>query len=162
MTRGQNELVLDEVLHDRCVHKIVLRRRNRIKTYVSNLIAERSGQWEVYSRAELIEPRPTVELNVFELHQHIAANEAFFARIDAVLRSTGQTGLDIAYEELGNRAEHLRWLEFLGVDDRKILLVGRSIKQNPSDLRRLVKNFDEIAKALRGTELDGDLRCASD
>lgn len=158
MTRGQNELVLDKVLHDRFVHKIVLRRRNRIKTFVSSLIAEQSGQWEVYNRAELVESRPTVELKVSELHQHIAANETYYARIDAVLRSTGQIGFDIAYEELTSRAEHARLLEFLDVDDRTVPLAGRSIKQNPNDLRRLVANYNEVAELLRGTDLDGELR----
>jgi LPS sulfotransferase NodH len=158
MTRGQNELVLENVLRDPGVRKIVLHRRNRIKTYVSTLVAERLGQWEVYREADLVEPRPKVELNVSDLRTHIAANEAYYAQINTVMRSSGQTGLEIAYEELARPAEHSRLLAFLGVIGRSVPLVGRSVKQNPTDLRQLVANYDEVLYSLRGTDLDRDLR----
>ena len=88
MTRGQNEDGPGNVLRDPGVRKIVLKRRNRIKTFVSTLVAERSGQWEVYSQADLVEPeaegraerRPNCS-------RHIAENDAYYARIEDAMRS---------------------------------------------------------------------------
>jgi LPS sulfotransferase NodH len=157
MTRGQNEQVLENVLRDPGVRKIVLKRRNRIKTYVSTLVAERSGQWEVYSEADLIKSKPKVELSVTDLRTHIALNEVYYARIDAELRFTGQEALDVAYEDLDNPAVHSHLLGELGVTRRSIPLKSRSIKQNSSDLRQLVANYDEVLKALKGTEMVAEL-----
>jgi LPS sulfotransferase NodH len=162
MTRGQGEEVLEHLLHDRGIRKILLRRRNRIKTYVSTLIAERSGQWEVYNHAELIEPKPEVELKLPDLCRHIAENEAYYARIDAALRLSGQKAIEIAYEDLGDAVEHARLLGELGVARPNVPLVARSIKQNPADLRKLIANFDELLTALEGTEMVAELRSTRD
>ncbi len=62
-TRGQNQDVLKSVVEDTGVKKIVLRRRNRIKTYVSERIAQETQQWEVYSRQELTMPRPRIQVD---------------------------------------------------------------------------------------------------
>src|SRR5262245_28095673 len=45
MTHRQNPLVFEQVLNDPGVKKIILRRVNRIKTFVSYAIAEKLGQW---------------------------------------------------------------------------------------------------------------------
>ena len=108
MTRGQNEQALANVLADPGVHKIVLKRKNRIKTYVSSLIAEQSGQWEVYSDADLIEPRPKVELSVSDVRRHMAENEAHYSQIKNVLQCSAQNALAVAYEDLDSSAEHSR------------------------------------------------------
>ncbi len=153
MTRGQNEQVFESVLREPGVRKIVLKRRNRIKTYVSTLVAERSGQWEAYSEAELVEPRPKVELNIANLQQHIAENQAYYERIDNALQSSGQDAVAVVYEDLGDPLEHVRLLAALGVLCRSVPLVARSVKQNPTDLRRLVSNFDEVLVKLQGTDM---------
>lgn len=157
MTRGQDEQILARVLGDSDVRKIVLKRQNRIKTFVSALVAERSGQWEVYCDADLIEPKPKVELDLSDLRRHIAENEAYYAGIDSVLRSSGQYALNVAYEDLSSSQAHSRLLQYLEVRDRSAPLFAQSVKQNPTDLRRLVANYDEVLCALRGTELASEL-----
>jgi LPS sulfotransferase NodH len=160
MTRGQNEQILAKVLLDRSVRKIVLSRRNRIRTYVSSLVAERSGQWEVYSEADLIEPRPKVDVDVSDLHRQVAQNEAYYARIERALQFSGQEALAVVYEDLGSSAEHSRVLAYLDVADASVPLFARSVKQNPGDLRRLVANYDEVLSSLRDTEMVAEL-CSS-
>jgi LPS sulfotransferase NodH len=157
MTRGQNERILAKVLGDPDVRKIVLKRHNRIKTFVSALVAERTGQWEVYSDADLIQHKPKVELKLEDLRRHMSENEAYYEGIDNVLRSTGQKALKIAYEDLGSAQAHSLLLGYLGVRDSLAPLIARSVKQNPNDLRRLVTNYDELLNALRGTELVAEL-----
>jgi LPS sulfotransferase NodH len=157
MTRGQHEGVFASVLHDPGLRKIILRRRNRVKTYVSTLVAEQSGQWEVYRAADLIEPRPKVTVNLADLNKQIAENQAYYATIDGVLQSSGQRSFQVAYEDLGSESEHRRLLDYLGASCRSLPLAARSVKQNPADLRPLVTNYDEILSEFRDTELVAEL-----
>jgi hypothetical protein len=157
MTRGQNELVLAKVLRDPEVRKIVLKRRNRIKTYVSSLIAERSGQWEAYNEAELAGPKPKIELEIDQFHHHIRVNELYYDEIDAILRSTNQGALAVTYENLVNSSEAATMLSYLGIGCRSCELVPASVKQNPTDLRLLISNYDEVSAELEGGELYEEL-----
>ena len=161
MTRGQNDDVLCNVLLDPGVRKIVLKRRNRIKTYVSTLIAERSGQWEVYSGSELVGPGPRVDLKVEQLCEHIRINESYYAGINGLLDSTGQRSLVVDYENLASTEQGSAILAFLGVGDEARRLVPRSVKQNPADLRLLISNYDELLGSLQGSELFHEL-CSVD
>jgi hypothetical protein len=132
MTHRQNEAVLDAVLRDTDVRKIVLRRKNRVRTFVSKRISEELDQWEVYGEAELGSERPRV-------------------RVD----DTRQPFLRVSYERLADHDERTRALDFLGLPDAT--LRARSVRQNPAPLRELVTNYGELESALAGTALAADL-----
>jgi len=161
MTRGQNADVLCNVLLDPAVRKIVLKRRNRIKAYISTLIAERSGQWEAYSDSELVGPGPRIDLDVEKLHEYIRINKSYYAGINGFLNSTGQSSLVVDYENLASAQQGSAILAFLGVGDPARRLVPRSVKQNPADLRLLISNYDALLGSLVGSELFHEL-CSVD
>jgi hypothetical protein len=48
-------------------------------------------------------------------------------------------------------------LELLEVATDGLALAGATRKQSPSDLRQTIANFDELAAALEGSELEGEL-----
>jgi LPS sulfotransferase NodH len=154
---GHDPVVLQALLEDRGVRKIVLRRRNRIKTFVSELIAFKTGQWEVYRQGELIRDRPKVHVDLAELRQHIARNEEYFQGIDQFLQSSGQPCLRVWYEDLFADAVRLDLLRFLGVTPSLGNLSITSVKQNPKDLRELIANIAEVQSALAGSDLAGEL-----
>ncbi len=152
MTRGQDEKVIDAVLADPGVRVIVLRRRNRIKTFVSELRAERTDRWEVYDHADIAAcPRVPVDLQALEAY--MAENEAFYAHIDAALARSGSPALQVTYERLFEPAEQARILAFLGLAPDGAQLNARSVKQNSCDLRELVENYDALARGVAGTAL---------
>jgi LPS sulfotransferase NodH len=153
MTHGQAEETLQHVLDDRSVRKIVLHRRNRVKTWVSERLAERLDQWEVYDEDELAAVRPRLEIDVRDLREHAARNEAFYARVEGSLEETGQDFLPICYEELWIPRQHARLLNFLDVRPADTDLTPRSVKQGPRNLQETLANFDEVAAALRGDPL---------
>ena len=157
LTCGQAEQVLAHVLADRDVRKIVLRRRNRVKAYVSERIAERLDQWEVYDPRELEAPRPSVPVDAAALRRHVADTERFYRCIESRLEDTSQGCLRVDYEALGGPSEQARLLGFLDVDAEGVRLEARSVKQNPRDLRQLVANFDALARALEGDPLREEL-----
>jgi len=157
MTHGQAEPVLEHVLEDPAVRKIVLKRRNRVKTCVSEKVALKLDSWEVYDEADLPDRRPRVDLDPRELREHAARNERFYERVDATLADTGQTCLRVDYEDLRRTEEHTRLLRFLDAAPYDAPLEPTSLKQNPVDLREVVRNFDELAEALRGDPLRDEL-----
>lgn len=157
LTCGQAEPVLAQVLADRSVRKIVLRRRNRVKAYVSERVAEQLDQWEAYDERHLDPVRPRVEIDADRLRGHVAEVERFYRRVESRLGDTGQGCLRVEYEQLGGPGERGRLLRFLDLEPDGVSLEVRSVKQNPRDLRRLVSNFDELAEALEGDPLREEL-----
>jgi hypothetical protein len=160
MTHRQNEVVLDAVLGDASVRKIVLRRGNRIRTYVSRLISEETNQWEVDSEADLVRDQPRVHVDVEALRRSIDENERYYDDVEGLLRATAQRYLGVSYERLVEGGERTRLLEYLGLpepDRAATALSVRSVRQNPAPLRELVVNFAELERALAGTELAAEL-----
>jgi LPS sulfotransferase NodH len=157
LTCGQAEPVLAHVLAERKVRKIVLRRRNRVKAYVSERIAERLDQWEVYDERQLDRLRPRVEVDAERLRRHVAEVERFYRGVESRLEATGQGCLRIDYEDLGSPGERARLLRFLGAEPEDACLEARSVKQNPRDLREVVANFDALAGVLEGDPLRDEL-----
>jgi len=157
MTHRQNETVFNAVLNDPSVKKIVLRRENRIKTYVSWLVAQQTGQWEVYRKTDLAR-RPRVAVDEAELRQHITENDYYLSQIERVLEATRQQWVSMVYERLlANSDECARVLEFLGVAPEACALEPKSVRQNPTNLRELICNFDDLDRAWRGTSLHREL-----
>ena len=160
MTHRQNEAVLDAVLRDAGVRKIVLRRQNQVRTFVSKQISEEIDQWEVYREADLASERPRIHVDVAALRASIAENEDYYAEVERIVEATGQPFLRVSYERLVAGGERTRVLEFLGVPEAAhaaATLRMRSIRQNPASLRELVTNFAELEAALAGTALAEDL-----
>jgi LPS sulfotransferase NodH len=155
-TRGQNVEVLKSVVGDARIKKIVLRRRNRIKTFVSEKIAQQTQQWEVYSPHELALPRPSIHVDAKELLLHIESNQHFYVELLAELSRLGQPHLEVDYETLLDGSATVRMLEFLDVSP-DVLLTAASVKQNSTDLRDTISNFSELAASLPDDGLISEL-----
>jgi hypothetical protein len=151
MTRGQNDAVMRSLIGDSGVLKIILYRKNRIKTFVSEQVARQTGQWEAYAGDEVVTDTPKIRVDVESLKAHADLNERFYDDIRHSLQGKRQPCIEMSYEDIFSRPEHVRLLEFLGVDDTQARLAHSSIKQNDSDLRNLVENFDELEVALEGS-----------
>jgi LPS sulfotransferase NodH len=157
MTRGQDSRVLDALFADANIRVIVLRRANRIKTFVSELRAEAAKRWEVYDAMELDPARPRVRVEQGALGAYVAENEAFYSDIDAALVRCGNPVLRVTYERLFDADEQRRILEFLDLPADDAVLTASSVKQNSCDLRDLVDNYDVLAHELVGTALADEL-----
>jgi len=151
MTRGQNEAVMRGLIEDPGVLKIVLYRRNRLKTFVSELIARQTDQWEAYAGDKLASDTPKLHVDAGALKEHSALNEGFYEDIRRSLQTGHQPCIEMFYENIFSRSEHVRMLEFLGVEPNGTRLAHASIKQNDSDLRSLIENFQELESALEGS-----------
>lgn len=157
MTRDQDDVVIRHLLDDSAVLKIVLRRGNRLKTFVSQLIAEQTDRWEAYDTTEFPRGVGKVRVDVASLEAHVARNERFYDSVLRPLRARRQRFIEVMYEELHSRSEHRRLLTFLGVNAIHEPLSSSSVKQNPRNLRAVIANFAEVESALRGSAYADEL-----
>jgi riboflavin biosynthesis pyrimidine reductase/LPS sulfotransferase NodH len=157
INRGQNEAAFRHVLTDGGIKKIILRRRNQVKTFVSELIAERTGQWESYEFSDFSQPSPAIEIDITKLGEYLAVTGEYYADIENRLHSTGQEVLHVTYEDLNSAGEQRRILDFLGVSTPVLPLIPVTRKRNQADLRFLVSNFNELRAGLKSEELVAQL-----
>jgi len=155
-THRQNARVFPVLLGDPDIAKIVLTRRNRLKAFVSSLIAEQLNEWEVYRQADLSRQRPRVAVDVDAFLDRVAFDDAYYTEIHGRLLATAQVFEEVAYEDLFDPAVHHRLVEFLGQRPTSTGLRIESVKQNATDLRQLVSNFEEVARRLNGTRFAND------
>lgn len=152
MTRGQNDVVMRTLIEDPEVLKIVLYRRNRLKTFVSEQLARETDRWEVYARDELATATPKLHVDVESFKAHCDLNERFYQDIQNSLQSSRQPWIETMYENILTGSEHVRLLGFLGVGVTQVGLTQSSIKQSDTDLRTHIENFQELELALQGSE----------
>ena len=157
MTRGQNDTVMRALIGDPGVLKILLYRRNRLKTFVSEQLARQTDQWEVYARDQLVTGAPRLHIDVESFRAHCDLNERFYQDIEHALRYGRQRWIEVAYENLLAGSEHVRLLEFLGVGDTRARLTQSSIKQSDTDLRSHIENYRELELALEDSEYLAEL-----
>ncbi len=157
LNRQQNREVFQSILINPQVRKLVLSRRNRIKTFVSEMLAEQTGQWESYETSRTSAGKRKVCIELKALLAHIALNQDYYAHIQESLETTGQTFLRVAYEDLKFEEEWMRILKFLEVSPIAWPLTPGTRKQNSTDLRDLISNFTELDAALAGSELHAEM-----
>lgn len=162
INRGQDERVFTAVLGDRSVRTIVLRRRNRVKSYVSEAVAMATGEWESYPYSPASAGQRRIDAHADALHAHIAANAAYYDGLYARLRERGDSPLELTYERLHDIDEQRRILAFLGVAPVGGELQALTRKQNSRDLRDIIRNFDQFAEQLAGTEFADELQSTDD
>lgn len=157
MTRGQNDAIMRTVIEDPGVLKIVLYRRNRLKTFVSEQLARQTDRWEVYEKDELSNDTPKLRVDVRSLKAHCDLNDRFYQDIQNTLQSSRQPWIEAVYEKILSGSEQARLLESLGVRATHARLTQSSIKQNDTDLRTHIENFQELEIALDGSEYLAEL-----
>lgn len=127
---------------------IHLTRRNRLRMFLSRVIAEASNSWiENRSSERLALERRRVALEIPRL---VAFLELSAKREeDARSRCAGRSVLELAYEDLRDDLESVmpEVLRFLGArswDPRGV----RLRRQNPEPMRALILNYAQVARAL--------------
>ena len=153
----QHEAAYHAVLPDPSVRKIVLKRRNRVKSFVSLLLARQTGEWVVYDDHDAPAPRPRVHVDHGELLDNIALHRCYYQQTEQALRQSGQDYVLLWYEDLLSQQGIDPALGFLGVAGQPALPEGQTWKLTPVSLREAVSNFDALSAALRGSELESEL-----
>lgn len=150
-------LVLSHVVAEREVLKVIVKRRSRVSTYLSEKVANTLDQWEAYDARDLL-PRPWVSFELTELEALVRRNDFFYEHVEGRLRSTGQRWLTLWYESLLDPALHREVLRFLGQPYRPV--VPRAVKQNPVDVELLLDDLERARAQVAGTQFERELEDA--
>jgi len=160
LVAGQHPGAFEAVYADLGVRAIVLRRRNRLKKFVSALIAEREQMWTHYKhrfRPEDLKP-VQVEVSLDGLRSYLDSERAFYDGVTAELARRPKPWVEVFYEDLftgGGAVEGL--LGFLGVEPGARELEPATHKRNSRRLRDLIVNFDDLARQVARTDLEAEL-----
>ncbi len=151
---SHNAKVINAVLQDRTVKKILIRRKNIVRQYVSFQIGLRDNQWNCRStKKEAVQP---MAIDPHELQQFSEKLHVQYARARSEMHKTGQEFHEVAYEDIFGPAQddHMRQIcLFLGISE-KIDTRTSLQKQHPEPLCSLIANFDEVETALKGTAFE--------
>jgi LPS sulfotransferase NodH len=157
--RNQNPTVNSLLIKDKQVQKIVLTRKNKIKTYVSLLLAKKHNEWIIDEKTapqDKERKQGVVKINLESLQNWIQVHDRYYESIRQALEKSKQSFLEISYEDLigaDNELVKSNVLKFLGVSIQPHLLRASLKKQNSDRLVDLISNFEELEKKLSGTEL---------
>ena len=151
MTLRQEARVLEHLLADTSVRKIVLRRHDPLRTFVSERVAERLDQWEVYRPEDLAVNRPRVRVDLEALRAHVTAIDAYYDELARAL--CGQDVREVDHARLEELSTQRALFQFLGVKPPDEPFIARSVRQNPAPLAALIQDYPEFSRALRGDPL---------
>jgi hypothetical protein len=143
-----------ELLRDPSVRKIVLRRESRVRVFLSAKRAIRAGRFTQVSYDGI-----PIELDPAELLGFCRAYDEHFAWIDEQV--AGQDVLRLSYERLfdaGTVAGVLGSLGVTPVDESSLRALHR--RQSFDSLPEAIANFEELERALAGTDLGVELAAA--
>jgi hypothetical protein len=153
---GHNDSLLDELIQDRKVKKIILKRDNLFLAYVSHLEAQRSGVYVVVKEKEnstkANDFKVTVDLKKFKYFEKI--NSTFFENIENLLRSSSQEFISLDYNSALSDENRIKLLKFLSVSVNPELLELEYSKQNKRSIEERIANYYEIKRQFSGTKFE--------
>jgi len=140
------------LLHEKQVRVIQMRRRNRVKAVISRINARRlyeaTGNWNLYDKSDRMPPM-LVDLAQFAdfLHEREAGDDELQDYVDQLQLPV----LKIVYEELltDKTSTLAKIFSFLKIPNKAVQ--EKTIKNTSDDLREVVLNLDELRAHYAGT-----------
>jgi LPS sulfotransferase NodH len=154
---GHNPQAFELLINDKNIKKIVLKRRNLLKAYVSSRIARQTKVWSNLKANNRTEESQKIAIEIDNLFSWFQAKKKYYQSLFQKLNDANQPFLELTYEDLaGSNSEaiKLKLMEFVGVSVDLSLLQIAHQKQNSNNLADLVANFAELKSQLYGTELE--------
>ena len=149
---GQNDSVLDSILQNKGIKKIVLERKNLLNGYVSKQIAKKTGVWSKYmGEGTQLEK---VKINVDSFIRYVNLIESSIEKVRDTLQSSNQEFLELYYEEMIYAFPLKKIANFLELIEYDSIPKVDQIKQNPYSLPEMIANFDDVQAELSNTNYE--------
>lgn len=143
--------LLFEVARRPDVHKVILRRRNRVRAFLSR---ERSDLLLRRMRESYDGFR--IRLDPDELLAYARRYDSFYDSLRTV--AAGAPVFEVVYEDLLDGTQSAQdVVAFLGVEPSDFPLASGMRRQSRDRTRDVVTNFDELSELVRGTPLQAEL-----
>jgi hypothetical protein len=148
--KDHNNEILDELIADPNVRKIVLYRRNMLAVYSSSRIAQSIGQ-RILAKAR--DAQPLVQFEAEEFRNYCKRYARFYRDVAKKISRTRQIFHLVHYEGVNDQTLFANLVNFIGADPFSSNLRAISIKQNSSSLLERFSNPAAVEKFLRSHEL---------
>jgi len=147
---GQNDRILEYLIRDTSVRKIILNRKNLVRSYVSEQLAMESGRWDRYKNEQISLPTK-VNISIDEFERYVNSIKGNISKIENQLSYGSQPFLKISYEDIFTQFPARKISDFLGVDFVNMSFDVDQEKQNPFPLNEMIENYEEFESALQET-----------
>lgn len=147
-----NDKLLEDLINDRDVKKIILKRDNQFLAYLSQLEAQKTGVFvitEENQKKANYDFKVTINFSKFKYFEK--KNTDFFKKIETKLENTSQDFLTLEYITSLNKNNRIKMLKFLNVTVKPDLLVLEYEKQNKRKLEERIENYSEVLEKFTGT-----------
>lgn len=149
--------ILDDLVSDPSVKKIVLDRRNKVKRFVSWSVARETRRWTKLDSTPIQQARVKIAPEI--LLKNVRKYDRIYEDVRLRLATSNQKYLEIYYEDLVGD-EKIDCLtdaaEYLGCRniDKSLWRTDVIFKQNSDNLAEIIENYEELKLGLSGTELE--------
>ncbi|HTT98890.1 MAG TPA: sulfotransferase [Rhizomicrobium sp.] len=144
---NQNPPMLERILEDRSIAKILQSRRNALARYASLYAARTAAR---YGRSA---DKPLVEFKAKQFVKIHQQNTTYFDDIERRLEAGGQRFHRSRFEEINDPARHIAVLDFLGVVSTLPSLKGAPPNRGSSDVLSRFSNPEDAEAYLRDQDL---------
>ncbi|HEX4078322.1 MAG TPA: sulfotransferase [Rhizomicrobium sp.] len=147
---GHNDALLDQLIADSSIKKVILYRRNALAVYSSSRIAHRFGE---RVRRTARPSQPVVSFEAEKFVKFCKKYAAFYRSVIQKLNAHQQFFYLLHYEEINDPWLFSCLLNFIGADSKDVELRATSIKQNSSEILKRFSNSGAAEEFLRAHEL---------
>lgn len=147
---NQNDLILQRILKDHSVKKMILIRENLIRSFVSKNIALKTGKWGKYKGEDVSLEK--ISLDTDRFLKYAQSIQKRFKNIESTLRDSNQPYLKFTYEQISNRFPIEQICTFLQVSEPDVVPEINQVRQNPFSLSEMVENYEEVVRKLENTD----------
>jgi len=145
-----NMALLEELIADPKVKKIILKRDNLLMSFLSKLEAEKSGVFfETKDGKKAYQKPERINFNYRHFRIYEQRNLKFFDEVENKIKFHGQDYFTIEYQNILNKDVLRELLVFLGVTPDPDLLEVRFRKQNQKKLEDRLSNYEEMLSQLK-------------
>ena len=150
--------VSNYVLRNKEIKKLILQRKNLLRSFVSLEIAFQTNVWfELKNSPEKQTEEVKIELDV---RKFIRSAKSISNSFDTAIRSLEEQGQDyllLQYEKMvSSKKEDIckKALSFISKEIKPPVLKENSVKQNKGSLEDCLVNYDQVCRELKGTKYE--------
>ena len=156
MFKGENDQMLDRIVDDPAIRKVVLYRRNVLANFSSALVARRTGKYSLREGKESGSV-PRVKFKPGRFMKFHNRYTEFFGGIVDRLNASGQNFYFVNYEDINEPRVLGGLINFVGANAAKSISresqFKRQVKQNSFDILSRFANPEEVERFLRECNL---------
>jgi len=147
----QNDTVLNQLIKDKTIKKIILKRENALMSYLSFLELQKTGKALAKDNNDIYKTGDSLKITVdfHEFDNYKKQIDLFYSKIISILNETSQGFFLIKYTDLLNRRKITEILSFINVESTNQQIFSNLQKQNQRDLCERIANYSEFVNELK-------------